>query len=214
MPLRKLFATSIYAAPLKSGKPGAFNQQLADEIAGLMLADATGQDWSARNYPGGYTSYASHCKLHLISPLFAGLERAIRPHALRYAKALDYEMRGRRLVMTDCWANVMPLQVMHGSHLHPLSFISGTYYVQTPRGSAPIKFEDPRLGLLMAAPPRRKDAPAGAQPFYSHRAKAGQLVLFESWLRHEVPASGSMADDAERISVSFNYMWEDATKGA
>jgi len=29
--------------------------------------------------------------------------------------------------MTDCWVNVMPKQVVHGLHLHPLSTISGTY---------------------------------------------------------------------------------------
>jgi uncharacterized protein (TIGR02466 family) len=34
-------------------------------------------------------------------------------------------------------------------------------------------------------------------------AAAGAVVLFESWLRHEVPANPG----AERISVSFNYGW-------
>jgi uncharacterized protein (TIGR02466 family) len=29
-------------------------------------------------------------------------------------------------------------------------------------------------------------------------------VLFESWLRHEVPMHRC---DAERVSVSFNYHW-------
>jgi uncharacterized protein (TIGR02466 family) len=33
---------------------------------------------------------------------------------------------------------------------------------------------------------------------------AGHLVLFESWLRHEVAPNPI---DEERISVSFNYNW-------
>jgi len=33
---------------------------------------------------------------------------------------------------------------------------------------------------------------------------AGQVVLFESWLRHEVPSHPTAA---ERVSVSFNYNW-------
>jgi uncharacterized protein (TIGR02466 family) len=35
-------------------------------------------------------------------------------------------------------------------------------------------------------------------------ARAGRLILFESWLRHEVPTNRVAA---ERISISFNYNW-------
>ncbi len=209
MPIRSLFPTQIYAAPLKSRGLATFNQRLLDESMALADADEAGQRWSARHYLGGYTSYGSHCRLHLISPLFAELGRALHPHATRFAQALDYDMRGRRLVLTDCWVNIMPPYVTHGSHLHPLSFISGTYYVQMPRNAAPLKLEDPRLGLMMAAPPRRPDAPKAKQAFVLHRPRAGHLVLFESWLRHEVPASEV---SSERISISFNFAWEQASQ--
>ena len=104
--------------------------------------------------------------------------------------------------MTDCWVNIMPRHVVHGLHLHPLSTISGTYYVQTPRGCPGIKFEDPRLDRLMASPPRRPDAVN--RPWVVLPAEAGKLVLFESWLRHEVPPNPL---NAERISISFNFNW-------
>src|SRR3546814_19458785 len=64
------------------------------------------------------------------------------PQVRAYAVALGYDLRGRKLQMTDCWVNMMAGAVTHGLHLHPLSFISGTYYVQVPRGSAAIKFEE------------------------------------------------------------------------
>ena len=35
-------------------------------------------------------------------------------------------------------------------------------------------------------------------------AEAGKVVLFESWMRHEVPPNPLKA---ERISISFNYSW-------
>jgi uncharacterized protein (TIGR02466 family) len=35
-------------------------------------------------------------------------------------------------------------------------------------------------------------------------AKASDVVLFESWLRHEVPPARYVG---ERISISFNYGW-------
>jgi uncharacterized protein (TIGR02466 family) len=93
---------------------------------------------------------------------------------------------------------------VHGLHLHPLSTISGTYYVRTPRGCAGLKLEDPRLDRFMAAPPRRADARPDNRPWVTVPAEAGKLVLFESWLRHEVPSNPVAA---ERVSISFNYNW-------
>ncbi len=58
--------------------------------------------------------------------------------------------------------------------------------------------------MLMHAPVRAKDAPRELQPFVYVTPKAGEVLLWESWLRHEVPMN--MAED-ERISVSFNYGW-------
>ncbi len=106
--------------------------------------------------------------------------------------------------MTDCWVNIMPRRVTHGLHLHPLATISGTYYVSTPTGAPGLKVEDPRLDRFMAAPPRRSDDRARNRPWIELPAEAGKVILFESWLRHEVPANPVAA---ERISISFNYGW-------
>ena len=56
----------------------------------------------------------------------------------------------------------------------------------------------------MASPPRRADARPENQPWSVVSAEAGKLVLFESWLRHEVPANPVAG---ERVSISFNYNW-------
>jgi uncharacterized protein (TIGR02466 family) len=48
----------------------------------------------------------------------------------------------------------------------------------------------------MAAPPRNA--------WVTLPAKDGEVVLFESWLRHEVAANRSRA---ERVSISFNFNW-------
>jgi uncharacterized protein (TIGR02466 family) len=89
-------------------------------------------------------------------------------------------------------------------HLHPLATISGTYYVQTPRGCSGLKLEDPRLDRFMAAPPRRANARPELKPWITIPARAGHVVLFESWLRHEVPPNPVAG---ERVSVSFNFNW-------
>lgn len=207
MSSRALFPTLLYTArlaPTATAGSAALNRQLLRECLQLRHDDRAGRDWSARNYPGGYTSYQTQCRLQNISPTFALLERRLNVHVQRFARALDFDLRGCKLVMTDCWANIMRRRVAHSLHLHPLASISGTYYLRTPRGCAGLKFEDPRLERFMAAPPRKAGARLRSQAWVTIPAVAGKLVLFESWLRHEVPPN-PVHD--ERVSVSFNYSW-------
>jgi uncharacterized protein (TIGR02466 family) len=215
MPTADHFATQVSCAALQprprgsrraTGASGALgtrvlNARLLREIRQLRADDGAGRRWSAANYPGGFTSYASVSRLHGVSPTFAYLERCLAPHVRAFCRTLEFDLEGRTLSMTDCWANIMPRGTVHGLHLHPLSTLSGTYYVQVPRGAAGLKIEDPRLDRMMAAPPRRAGP---GQPWVEFPARAGHLILFESWLRHEVPASPVAG---ERISVSFNYSW-------
>jgi uncharacterized protein (TIGR02466 family) len=106
--------------------------------------------------------------------------------------------------MTDCWVNIMPRHAVHSLHFHPVSTISGTFYVRTPRGSSRLRFEDPRLASFMAAPPKLAGARPANRQQVAYDVEAGRVILFESWLRHEVAPSRI---DGERVSVSFNYNW-------
>jgi uncharacterized protein (TIGR02466 family) len=206
MPTRAWFPTYIYCEPLHASAAGRdrCNADLADECRRLREFDAAGRRWSAKNYPGGYTSYASMNELHRFSSTFATLEKKLLRHARAFARTLDFDLRGRTVRLTDLWVNIMPPAAAHSLHLHPLSFISGTYYVVTPRGCPGLKFEDPRLSKFMAAPPRQASARRENHAHITYPAEAGNVILFESWLRHEVAANRS---DAERISVSFNFNW-------
>jgi uncharacterized protein (TIGR02466 family) len=204
MPTRALFPTLVYEAPLQRSGAADFNRRLLRECLQLRADDGAGRHWSARNYPGGYTSYGSLSRMHTISPTFEALRRRLLRHVRTYALQLQFDLEGRELAMTDCWVNVMPRHVVHGLHLHPLSTISGTYYVQTPAGAPGLKLEDPRLDRFMAAPPRRADADPSRGPWVTLPARAGRVILFESWLRHEVPPNTVAA---QRVSISFNFNW-------
>jgi len=94
---------------------------------------------------------------------------------------------------------------IHTSHLHPHSVISGTTYVAVPKGASAIKFEDPRHSMMMAAPTRQAKAREEMRSFVYVQPEVGDVLLWESWLRHEVPMNMS---ENERISISFNYGWE------
>ena len=204
MPTRAWFPTFIYREPLQKSGLTRFNADLADECRKLREFDAAGRRWSAKNYPGGYTSYASMNELHHFSSTFGALEKKLTRHVRAFARELDMELSGRSIRMTDCWVNIMPETAAHSLHLHPLSFISGTYYVATPPGCPGLKFEHPRLSKFMAAPPKKAGARPVNRPHIVYPAEAGHVILFESWLRHEVTANRVAA---ERISISFNYNW-------
>jgi uncharacterized protein (TIGR02466 family) len=206
---RGWFSTFIYQAPLRPPRRGAgaaaLNAELLREAGLFRREDAAGRAWSKERYPGGYTSYGSLNKLHKVSSTFTELQGELDRHVRAFVRRLDLDVGpGRALEMTDCWVNIMPRRTAHGLHLHPASVISGTYYVKTPPGCAGIKFEDPRLSMFMAAPPRRPGCRPENRTFVEYEARAGTVVLFESWLRHEVVAN-PVAE--ERVSVSFNYSY-------
>lgn len=204
MPAKRFFPTLVYQELLPGS--AALNRQLREEVADISALDAGGLRWSRRNYRNGFTSYASGNELHRFSSTFALLAKRIDSHVSRFARLLELELGGRPLVMTKCWVNVMNENSHHGLHLHPLSVISGTYYVSAPRGSSGLKFEDPRLGLFMGSPAKKENCRAENRRFVEVAAKEGNLILFESWLRHEVPIQGG---EGPRVSVSFNYGWGD-----
>ncbi len=202
----QLFPTQIYFAPLFADVRTRTKElrQLRQEIVRVQKSDLAGQAWSKTNYRGGYTSFGSLDRLHQLSPYFGELHKTIDGHVAKYAKHLELDIPLRELQMTNCWVNIMPEQVVHSMHLHPLSVVSGTYYVTVPKGTSELKFEDPRHECFMGSPPRKARAQVRNQRFFRLQPKEGHVVLFESWQRHEVPANPV---PAHRISVSFNYDW-------
>ena len=203
MPVRAWFPTFIYDASL-GPSASRLRRDLLEDTHKLRDVDRPGQRWSRTNYPGGYTSYGSNTQLHRTFSTFMALEKKIDSHVRAFARRLEMDLGGRRLGMVDCWVNVMPRQTVHGLHLHPLAVVSGTYYLQTPRGCSRLRFEDPRLDRLMAAPPKTTPCRPENQQQVFYPVEAGRLILFESWLRHEVASNPSRQ---ERVSVSFNYHW-------
>jgi uncharacterized protein (TIGR02466 family) len=205
MPLRTLFVTELYEASLAED-PGfaAFNSELADACALLAREDAAGRAWCKREGYAGYTSYASLDDLPRRATAFGLLKRRLDRHAAAYAKALALDLGRRRLALDALWVNVLARGGAHSGHIHPLSVLSGTYYVAMPRGAGGLRLEDPRLPLMMAAPPRHAEAEEAQKRFIYLTPEAGTLLMWESWLRHEALPNAARSP---RISISFNYGW-------
>lgn len=200
-----LFVTRLYRAALaEHGKPIDAREL---EVSCLSIAedDDAGQEWCEENDFPGYTSYASLSDLAWRFDIFKDVVASLDLHVAAFAEDLGFDLDGRKLVLEDIWINVLPEGGYHAAHIHPHSVISGTTYVAMPEGASALKLEDPRHAMMMAAPPRRKEARQELQQFVYVKPSVGDVLLWESWLRHEVPMN--MAED-HRISVSFNYRWD------
>jgi uncharacterized protein (TIGR02466 family) len=198
MPIRSLFVTKLYETEIGDEK---LLGELAHSIRSLALDDAAGRAWSKQHRYAGYTSYASLNDLPRRDPAFADLAKILSRHAAGFARDCAFDL-ARKPRLDSLWVNLLKSGGHHSGHVHPHSIVSGTLYVAVPPRSGAIRFEDPRSPLMMAAPPRQKDAAEELQPFVSVEPRPGLLLMWESWLRHEVlPGTGR----GERLSISFNF---------
>jgi uncharacterized protein (TIGR02466 family) len=205
MTLRPLFATPVYEASLTTDRSFEnFNREILDACQSLAEEDVAGRAWSRAHGYGGYTSYASLNDLPQRMSVFDELKRRLDKHAKIFADQLAFDLQGGKLRMDSLWVNILKPGAAHSGHVHPHSVLSGTVYVATPPGASALRLEDPRLPLMMAAPPRRPDAPEAAQTFVYLQPQPGTIYMWESWLRHEVPVNRAKTP---RVSVSFNYGW-------
>jgi len=202
--IKSLFVTRLYHAALSErGKP-LDASELETSCWAIADDDEAGQEWCEQNDYAGYTSYASLDDLPWRFPIFKDLVKVLDKHVAAFVKDLEFNLGGKKIKLDSIWINILPEGGIHTSHIHPHSVISGTTYVAMPEDASAIKFEDPRSAMMMAAPTRKADAREKMRGFVYLAPEVGDVLLWESWLRHEVPMNMS---DSERISVSFNYGW-------
>jgi uncharacterized protein (TIGR02466 family) len=186
---RGLFITQLYEAECADEH---LLDELAHSIRALASDDGAGKRWSTEHRYAGYTSYASLNDLPRRDPAIADLAKLLTRHAASFARELSWD---RKPKLDSLWVNLLKSGGHHSGHIHPHSVLSGTFYVGVPKGSGAIRFEDPRLPLMMSAPAR-------PDTFITVDPRPGLLLMWESWLRHEVLAG---TGKAERLSISFNF---------
>ena len=199
MSTRSLFVTRLYEGRLGDD---ALLAELDRSCRMLSEDDRAGRGWAKANGYRGYTSYASLDDLPVRDPAFGDLVRHLNRHVAAFARECAFDLGGRKLKLDSLWVNVLKPKGAHSGHIHPHSVLSGTMYVRVPAGAGGLRLEDPRLPLMMAAPTPMIDAPEESRRFVTVQPTAGSILLWESWLRHEVMPNAAKQD---RISLSFNY---------
>ena len=199
MQFRSLFPTRLAEA-------GTLSKELiADLTSAIWMledGDTAGQAWCEEQGYDGYTSYASLDDLPQRATAFAELKDHLDGWATEFASAHAWDLSAHTLELDAIWVNILGEHGQHTGHIHPGSVISGTTYIDVTAGTGALKIEDPRLAMLMAAPPLI-DVPSESQKRFIYiEPQNGMTLMWESWLRHEVMPNNS---EKPRLSISFNY---------
>jgi uncharacterized protein (TIGR02466 family) len=188
-----------------------YNQLLLDEI-NKIKDDQTITKSSEESYGVGWTSYYAtngdfNSKYNLINnPITEKLQSFIWESLYEYLSYIGINTSNiPYLRFGVMWANINNKYSYHSSHIHPNSYYSGVYYVKVPKNSGKILFTDPRNSIrTFELEPSEKqkfsDAVIRQVPIDPFN---GGLVLFPSWLAHEVEQQ--LSDD-ERVSIAFNII--------
>lgn len=167
------------------------NVALSKDGAAITDANQAFFDWQRK---GGWRNFETVPEFRMLEQFF----QAATDKFLKAAGVPEAEIR-QRSRQVQAWATVHEGGVSHLAHCHPNSVVSGVYYVKMPEGSGSIIFDDPRGPL----PPF--DTKLTIRPFI------GDLVLFPSWLMHQVSQN---IGSEERISIAFNIPGSWATTAA
>ncbi|MEQ9641753.1 MAG: TIGR02466 family protein [Alphaproteobacteria bacterium] len=197
--LRDLYASTIFLSSFPQA--AQTNPELAKLVEELQRTDTENAARSRESYdPLGdaFTTYYEDRTDDIFErPEVAALLPFIAESLVTYARALGFSLRGKSIKLNRLWFNVNTRGSRHGPHLHPDSVISGTYYIQVPAGGAggELKFSDPTESRRMAEPTRAAPGGDKIMPW------PGLLVMFPSWLAHEVLLQRA---EGKRIGMSFN----------
>lgn len=127
------------------------------------------------------------------------LTNIINSRIQNLAVNFDYS---KDLQICNYWININKRNNKNVPHTHPISLISAVYYVKVPENSGEIIFHTPLQNYdEFISENIVKKYNAYNSSIYTYQPKEGDLLLFPSWLSHNVSANQT---EEERISIAFN----------
>lgn len=104
--------------------------------------------------------------------------------------------------ISEMWLNINKPTNYNILHHHGDSFLSGVYYVSVPPDAGKLWFRHPSVAKTVINWNEYFDGlnEHNSNSWYVE-PKAGDLIIFPSWLEHEVDQNNS---NEERISIAFN----------
>ena len=185
------FPTPVYIKDLPNAVQ--LNQYLEQNIMQWSQQDKGVSKTNA----GGWHSETDMNKKEEYNPLVKELFNM--QHEIYQKEKLDMKP-----VLGNMWANINYPGNYNRPHLHPNALFSGVYWVKVPPQSGNFMVYDPRTGVQVTMPNRKKGAlPSELWREVHYEPVAGRCIMFPAWLWHEVKPNES---NDIRISVSFNFL--------
>ena len=186
------FPTPIYIKDLPNAVQ--LNQYLEQQIVKWSQTDPEGKKRTNINGWHSKTDMNEKEEYHVLTRELFTMQEEI------YKK----ELLTPKPVLGNMWANINYPGGYNRPHLHPNALFSGVYWVKTPMKSGNLMLYDPRPGVHHVMPNRKKTVlPPSLWREIHYEPVAGRIIMFPSWLWHEVRPNES---NDTRISVSFNFL--------
>jgi hypothetical protein len=168
----------------------------------LAMALAERFETAARQ-PNSSSEHLSHTLLLKPgdSPLLVEAAAVITPRIVEFGRVLFGERLGWSI--KELWVNVLDPGGRQALHNHANSFASGVVYLTpTQEGSTTVFARSPggHDFAFRNDHPGSEQGPYNSAKWASPAAAPGDLVLFPSWLMHEVPPNRG----ARRITLALN----------
>jgi len=195
------FPTPIYYADLPEAR--SLNEAIKPRIYAWRTEDQEGIHRSNVKRVGSWHSQLNmHCREE-----YRRLTEQILVATRKIFDDLGYDPAYEPAI-DNMWVNINPRYGYNRTHIHPNVLWSGVYYVQAPPDCGRIYFTDPRAQVLILTPRYAPAVPRKAEAWSEvyYEAIEGRLILFPSWLAHEVEPNlcNLEGSDGDRISISFN----------
>lgn len=158
-----------------------------------LAADSTPSAW----YCSVATTFGERAQVLTDEPLTA-LFPFISANVATFAKQLGWRSDGFTPAIFESWLNVYRRGTFQEVHQHPMSHLSGVYYVDAPPDSGSLFFQSPEPSMYR---PDYEPTSRHGEGSMVYPPQTGLLVLFPSELRHGVQPNMS---DHDRVSLAFN----------
>ncbi|MBC9879614.1 hypothetical protein G8O24_19930 [Bradyrhizobium sp. INPA01-394B] len=184
----------LFPIPLMRS-PNLLSQELREAAIGAIRADKV--ETNLRSEQLFHTTIAN--------PLDSNLFREIAMLATPKLVDFGYMLFGERLNWTvkEMWTNMLEPGGSQAMHSHANSFISGVFYLTPSHPGSRTVFIRPPGGFEYSFRHHTRSAamgPFNAGKYMLPEADPGDLVLFPSYLYHEVPRN----QGDQRITIAFN----------
>jgi uncharacterized protein (TIGR02466 family) len=142
-----------------------------------------------KNFPGGYTSLISNPKA--VDDMKNGQELlgALYQISLSFLREMKVEFNAEKCNLRT-WVNVLRKDGYIPQQNHPLTQLTGMYFLSCQEKTSPIVLHNPTAPLRAHehVPMRVQDFTAFTAPSMVIQPKENTLYVWPSWLKYEIPA--------------------------